>query len=74
LNLLKVQGFFLFLSSKSDRILLPHFTGKDAVYLRWQIKISTHLSTSLKKVCESFIIAQTSRDVTDATIINYCVF
>ena len=33
LNLLEVQGFFLFSWIKSERILLPHFTGKDAVYL-----------------------------------------
>ena len=33
LNRLEVQGFFVFLHIKSDRILLPHFTGKDAVCL-----------------------------------------
>ena len=32
LNLLEVQGFFLFSDIKLDRILLSHFTGKDAVY------------------------------------------
>ena len=68
LNLLESQGFFLFLHTKSDRILLPHFTGKDAVYLRQKINISTHLSTSLKAVYESFIISQTSRGISDATI------
>ena len=32
LNLLEIQGFFLFSDTISDRILLPHFTGKEAVY------------------------------------------
>ena len=52
LNLIEVQGFFLFSDPISDRILLPHFTEKEAVY-------------------ESFIVAQTSRGVSNATINNY---
>ena len=56
LNLLEVQGFFLFLVMKSDRILLSYFTGKDAVYLRQKINISIHLSVSPEAVCESLII------------------
>ena len=71
LILLEIQGFFLFSDTISDRILLPHFTGKDAVYLRQKINISTHLSTFLKAVDESFIISQTSRGISDATITNY---
>ena len=71
LILLESQGFFLFPHVKSDRILIPHFTGKDAVYLRKKLNISTHLSTSLEAVYESFIISQTPRGISDATITNY---
>ena len=39
--------------------------------LKQKINISTHLSTSLKAVYESFIISQTSRGISDATITNY---
>ena len=39
--------------------------------MRQKINISTHLSTSLKAVYESFIISQTSRGISDATITNY---
>ena len=39
--------------------------------MRQKINISTHLYTSLKAVYESFIISQTSRGISDATITNY---
>lgn len=39
--------------------------------MKSKISISTHLSTSLKAVYESFIISQTSRGISDATITNY---
>ena len=39
--------------------------------MKQKINISTHLSTSLKAVYESFIISQTSRGISDATITNY---
>lgn len=39
--------------------------------MRQKINISTHLSTSLKAVYESFIISQTSCSISDATITNY---
>ena len=71
LILLENQGFFLFSRVHSDRILFHHLTGKDAVYLRQKLNISTHLSTSLEAVYKSFIISQTSRGISDATITNY---
>ena len=39
--------------------------------MRQKINISTHLSTSLEAVYKSFIISQTSRGISDATITNY---
>ena len=45
LIILENQGFFLFLNPKSDRILLPHITGKDAVYT-W-FKIQPYCATRL---------------------------
>ena len=39
--------------------------------MRQKLNISTHLSTSLEAVYKSFIISQTSRGISDATITNY---
>ena len=39
--------------------------------MKQKINISTHLSTSLEAVYKSFIISQTSRGISDATITNY---
>ena len=50
LNLLEVQGFFLFSRLKSDRILLFRLQERMRSNLKQKLIVSTHLPTSLKAV------------------------
>ena len=71
LNLLEVQGFFLFLPKSHDLILHIKILIRDEVIIMKKIEMPKRESKNFLEVFEMFVISQAAKGVADITIRNY---